>query len=324
MLRLLLALCLLIAGCSNPDPLTHQTRYMMGTLVEFSLYGAKRSTAESAINAAAEEMTRVEKLFTTHHASPVAQFNRGKGALPDEVAQLLVISEQIRQQSGGAFHIGLGALNRVWGFSDDQATNRTLPTLKQVAALLPPAQCVVKKDGEWQLVDRRCQLDFGGIAKGYAIDRGIAVLQAHHIRNAIINAGGDMRIIGQRGDKKWRIGIRHPRQADQVVATLELAGDISVVTSGDYERFVIRDGRRYHHILDPSTGEPAMRAMSATVISPHSATLADGWSTALFVRGRAGLNPLQQAGMIGLVVDRYGKIDSSPAMRQWMVPHGKR
>jgi len=323
MSRLFLALYLLIAGCSSPDPLTHQTRYMMGTLVEFSVYGVEENSADDAIAAAATEMGRVETLFTSQRASPVTQFNHGNGDLPDEVAQLLVVSEQIRQQSGGAFHIGLGALNRAWGFSDDQSSSRALPSAKQIADLLPPAQCVVKERGKWQRTDPICQLDFGGIAKGYAIDRGIAVLKAHHIRNAIINAGGDMRIIGRRGDRKWRIGIRHPRHADQVIATLELAGDISVVTSGDYERFVIQHGRRYHHILDPATGMPAMRAMSSTVVG-SSAAVADGWSTALFVRGRAGLQPLQQAGLAGLVVDRYGTLHTSPTMQQWMVTHAQR
>ncbi len=316
---LLIIALLLLAGCSNPDPLTRQTRYMMGTLVEFSIYGVDNTEAEQAIAAAAEAMRRTEAQFTTHRPSPVTRFNRGEGELPAEVGQLLQLSEQIRRHSHGAFHPGLGALNHAWGFSDDLPDDRPLPTPRQVAALLPPGRCVTQTDGKWRLTDPRCQLDFGGIAKGYAIDRGIAALKAHHIANAIIDAGGDMRILGRHGQRKWRIGIRHPRHADQVIATLALAGDISVVTSGDYERFIIRNGRRYHHILDPATGMPAMRAMSATVIAP-SAALADGWSTALFVLGAAGLKPLQQAGLAGLVVDRYGTVHRSPAFQQWIVP----
>jgi len=318
MYRFLIFSILLLTSCGNGDDLTQQTRYMMGTLVDFSIYGVDSSLANRAIVAAANEMDRVEKIFTTHHPSPVTMFNHGEGALPKEVAQLLRLSEQIRQQSGGAFHPALGALNHAWGFSDDKSNHRPLPTAKQIAALLPPAQCVRLKQKRWHLTDRRCQLDFGGIAKGYAIDRGIAILKAHHIANAIINAGGDMRIIGQRGARKWRVGIRHPRDASRVVATLELAGDISVVTSGDYERFVIIDGHRYHHILDPSNGEPAMRAMSATVVA-RSAARADGWSTALFVLGKRGLLPLQQAGLAGLMVDSYGTIHTTPSMQQWIV-----
>ncbi|MDQ6963714.1 MAG: FAD:protein FMN transferase [Mariprofundales bacterium] len=315
--HLLLTLCLLLTGCSSADQTTHQTRYMMGTLVEFSIYGADEERADAAITAAAAEMERINHLFTTHSDSPVTRFNRGERSLPDEVSKLLQISEQIRQQSGGAFNPWLGALNRAWGFSDDLPDNRPLPSARQITTLLPPDSCRTEGAPNKQLHNRRCQLDFGGIAKGYAIDRGIATLKAHNIRNAIINAGGDMRIIGSHGDRAWRIGIRHPRRAEQVIATLRLAGDISVVTSGDYERFIIRDGRRYHHILDPATGEPARGTMSSSVVA-KSATLADGWSTALFVLGRAGLQRVERAGLAGLVVDSYGRVYSSSGMQRWM------
>ena len=105
------------------------------------------------------------------------------------------------------------------------------------------------------------------------------------ISNAIINAGGDIRLIGSHGKRPWRIGIRHPRYKGEVIETLELEGDVAVVTSGDYERFYIFEGQRYHHIINPATGWPAEKSQSATVIAPN-ATLADAWSTALFIMGK--------------------------------------
>jgi len=313
---------LLLSGCHPADPLVTQTRYMMGTLVEFSIYGVEQDQADAAIAAAANEMARVEDLFTVSHPSPVTRFNRGRfnggrGTLPPEVGRLLAQAEQIRLASHGAFHPALGGLEQLWGFSENGHAPH-LPAAGAVARALPPSACVLRVQGRWRLLDPRCRLEFGAIAKGYAIDRGIAVLKAHHIGNAIINAGGDMRLLGSHGERPWRIGVRHPRQADAVVVTLALRGDISVVTSGDYERFFIEKGVRYHHILDPATGYPARRAMSSTVIADN-ATIADGWSTALFVLGAKGLPLLAQHGMTGMVVDAYGAIHQGAGMKRWIV-----
>ncbi|MDX8409685.1 MAG: FAD:protein FMN transferase [Mariprofundales bacterium] len=313
----LIVLGLLLAACHPADPLLTQTRYMMGTLVEFSIYGVDKAQADAAIVAAAAAMAQVEAQFTVSHDSPVTRFNQGKGALPAEVGAVLAQAEMIRHQSGGAFHPALGGVEALWGFSG-QGHAPHLPTAAAIARALPPAACVRKVKGKWQLLDLRCRLEFGAIAKGYAIDRGIAVLKAHHIANAIINAGGDMRILGSHGDRPWRIGVRHPRQADAVVATLALRGDISVVTSGDYERFFIEKGVRYHHILDPVTGYPAQRAISATVVADN-ATQADGWSTALFVLGAKGLPLLAKHGMAGMVVDADGKVHQTAGMKRWLI-----
>jgi FAD:protein FMN transferase len=127
------------------------------------------------------------------------------------------------------------------------------------------------------------QIDLGAYAKGYAVDRAIAHLRGVGITNALVNAGGNLRAIGRRGGRPWRIGIRRPRSAG-VLATLELGEDESVLTSGDYERFFMYDGKRYHHILDPRTGYPAQGAMAATVIC-RGAAEGDAAATALVVTG---------------------------------------
>ncbi|HKI61198.1 MAG TPA: FAD:protein FMN transferase, partial [Mariprofundaceae bacterium] len=175
------------------------------------------------------------------------------------------------------------------------------------------------QDNNWIRTDARCMLDFGAIAKGYAIDRGIAILRKHGIQNAIINAGGDIRIIGSHDGKPWRIGLRHPRNKGEVLGTLSLVGDISIVTSGDYERYFDYKGKRYHHILNPQTGFPATASQSATVLA-QEATLADAWSTALFVRGESGLPIMSQLGYAALTVDRQGRIHMNKAMKDIFNP----
>jgi thiamine biosynthesis lipoprotein len=157
-------------------------------------------------------------------------------------------------------------------------------------------------------------VDLGAIAKGYAIDRAAEVLRRAGIESAAINAGGDIRLIGDHGARPWRIAIQHPRDSARPLATLELA-DAAVVTSGDYERFFEQDGVRYHHIFDPRTGYPAGRCQSVTVVAP-SAALADALSTAVFVLGpEEGFALLQRFPEAeGLIVAADGTPQASPGL----------
>lgn len=318
MFRLLIVIITaLSAACSSPSDI-HETRFIMGTLVEFTIAGSEQNRAETAVTAAASEMQRIEDLFTIYGevANSVKAFNASPPntlvQLDDEVAALLDMALEIKQQSNGAFDPALGGLNLLWSFSLPDAPVSP-PPAQAIKEAVPPVHCIEKRKGGWIRIDSRCYLDFGAIAKGYAIDRGIAVLQKNGIVNAIINAGGDIRLIGRHGEKPWRIGIRHPRDKGEVIATLELEGDVSVVTSGDYERYFTYNGQRYHHILNPKTGWPATASKSATVIAPN-ATLADAWSTALFVTGKEGMPLMNNMNYAALLVDQKGKIIRNKAM----------
>jgi len=306
-------LLLLLAACSAPADI-HETRFIMGTLVKFTIDGGDSDQAASAIAAAAVEMQRIEDDFTIYgtHPNAVKAFNTSKPGtlvtLPDEVSSVLSIALNVKQQSHGAFNPALGKLNLLWGFSKDPPSSSP-PSGQSIQSSIPPAHCIEKHASQWLRTDPRCLLDFGGIAKGYAIDRGIAILRQHGIHNAIINAGGDIRLIGSHGKRPWRIGIRHPRHKNDVIASLELQGDVSIVTSGDYERFYIYEGKHYHHLIDPKTGWPSNKAQSATVIAAN-ATLADAWSTALFIRGAEGVNDIRNGthkNMQALLIDQHGK-----------------
>lgn len=318
MFRLLIVIITaLSAACSSPSDI-HETRFIMGTLVEFTIADSEHDQAEKAVTAAAIEMQRIEDLFTIYGegANSVKSFNASPPntlvKLDDEVAALLEMALEIKQQSNGAFDPALGGLNLLWSFSLPDSPSSP-PPAQAIKKAVPPVHCIEKRKGGWIRMDSRCHLDFGAIAKGYAIDRGIAALQKHGIVNAIINAGGDIRLIGRHGEKPWRIGIRHPREKGEVIATLELEGDVSVVSSGDYERYFVYNGQRYHHILNPKTGWPATASQSATVIAPN-ATLADAWSTALFIPGKDGMVLMNNMNYAALLVDHKGKIIHNEAM----------
>ena len=306
--RSLLFTLLLLTACSGPSDV-HETRFLMGTLVDYTVSGVDQDKAEQAISAAADEMQRIEDTFTIYGYQPnaVKAFNKEAPntpvTLPDEVSYVLGIALHVQQQSGGAFDPALGGLNLLWGFSLDPPP-ASPPSADAIRAAVPPSHCIRRSGAQWLRTDRRCQLDFGGIAKGYAIDRGIEVLRQHGITNAIINAGGDLRLIGSHGKRPWRIGIRDPRKPGGVLAELDLKGDKSIVTSGDYERFFIYQGKRYHHILSPKTGWPAMQNQSTTVMAP-SAMLADAWSTALFVNATP---PERPSSVLLMRVDKAGHI----------------
>ena len=318
MARFLIAtLVLILSACSSPADI-RETRFIMGTLVEFTVVKGEHDhdTVDAAISAAANEMQRIEDAFTIYGDQPnaVKAFNatapNTPTILPDEVDELLALSLVIMRQSNGAFNPALGQLNLLWGFSGEGMPSSP-PTTEAIRQALPPSHCFERhdtKDGQksWIRTHQKCQLDFGAIAKGYAIDQGINILRDHGITDAIINAGGDIRLIGTHGKRAWRIGIRHPRQQGEVIETLNLQGDISIVTSGDYERFYIYNDKRYHHLMNPQTGWPARLSQSATVIA-SSAALADAWSTALFIQGVAGIKLQKKANQQALIVDNMGE-----------------
>lgn len=321
----MLGLLLLLGGCTAQQRDVHESRFIMGTLVQFTVSGASEDRALAAIRAAADEMQRIEDVFTIYGDKPnvVKAFNASRPgtlvSLPEEVNRLLVDSLDVQQQSGGAFTPLIGSLSLLWGFSLPQPPGSP-PSADAIASARSGVRRgqLVRAGDDWKRLSDQTMLDFGAIAKGYAIDRGMEMLRAHGIANAILDAGGDLRVIGEHGGKPWRIGLRDPRHNGEALGWFEASGDISIVTSGDYERFFIYRGRRYQHILDPATGLPADKSRSATVIA-HSATLADAWSTALFVLGVDGLPLLEKRGMQGVLVDAQGKLHQ--AGRKLLVFH---
>ncbi len=289
-LRVLIALSLLVS-CQSQVEDVKETRLLLGTVVTFTVAGVPEDVALQAITQAVAAMQGVENHFTTHGdvLNTVKTFNQAAAGeavqLDADVDTLLQQSITYWQQTQGAFDPTLGDLNRRWGFSGDVAPTQALSKAEVKKSLARSGVDHIRRIAPrtWVKDKAGIQLDFGAIAKGLAIDKGIAKLQDLGIEHTIINAGGDMRILGDHNGQAWRIAIRHPRQ-DTALGWLDVSADVSIVTSGDYERFFISQGKRYHHIINPKTGFPAVQSVSVTVQAP-TAMQADALSTALFILG---------------------------------------
>jgi FAD:protein FMN transferase len=205
-------------------------------------------------------------------------------AVSGETYELVRKSVEISAETGGCFDITFAALSRLWDYKDK---NFITPAGTAVAALLPlVGSGNIKLDPAAQSIAfarHGMKIGLGAIAKGYAVERGIDVFRKNGIRSAIVEAGGDLQVMGSRGSRPWITGLRDPRR-DSILLTIDLRDLDAVATSGDYERFVMRDGVRYHHIIDPRTGYPTKTFSSVTVISKN-AVLSDAYATAIFVMG---------------------------------------
>ncbi|ALC18260.1 thiamine biosynthesis lipoprotein ApbE [Desulfuromonas soudanensis] len=265
-----------------------RSRIIMGTVVEITVLGKTAGEASAAIDEAFAVMARIEALMTPHDpASDVARLSGALSALEvsAETAEVVALGERVAAASDGAFDMALGRLKELWGVEGEAPR---VPTSAEIdAALEGTGVGDLIRDGQ-TIVKRSPDLavDLGGIAKGYAVDRAAAVLRRAGVKSAAINAGGDIRLLGDRNGRPWRIGIQHPREDGRLLATLSL-GPTAVVTSGDYERYFEVGGVRYHHLFDPATGYPSRRCQSVTVVA-ESAALADALATAAFVLGPEG------------------------------------
>jgi thiamine biosynthesis lipoprotein len=242
----------------------------------------------------------------------------GGFAASADMAGLLRRSQQVATATGGAFDPGVGTLVELWGFNDGSEPPLRPPTDAAIATALAVSGSVLdlKFDGN-RLSGRTAEytLDLGGIAKGAAVDRIAEQLGALGVTPALINAGGDLRVVGAPTDREWRIGIQAPRGRGLLGSVLLNAGE-AAFSSGDYERYFESDGERLHHILDPRTGRPAMHTRAVTVIADDGST-ADAAATGLFVAGPAEWQAMaSRLGIeLALRVDADGSIEMTPAMR---------
>lgn len=317
-----LAALVLLAGCSAPPP-EQETQFLaLGTLVDVSLYGVPPQQARK-LNAGLHR--RLDAFTDRWRASgngALGQINAAldRGERPHVAAGMLPAmrrAQALSKASGGRFQPALGRLIRLWGFDREERPPGPPPAPAAIARLVDSHPDIADLDfthDEIRGAGPAVQLDFGAFAKGLAVDRAIAWLRSQGVTNAIVNAGGDLRAIGRHGERAWRIGIRHPRQSGYL-ASLEVEGDESVFTSGDYERYFDYRGRRYHHILDPATGYPSRGFTSVTVIADSGAR-GDAAATALMVAGPAHWRDVARTMQVDAVmaVDSAGKIHETEAM----------
>jgi thiamine biosynthesis lipoprotein len=324
---LFLALCVALCGVSCAKQPAHEikrTILKFGTLIDVTLFDVEPSLAQKALDQIEANFNQYHADWTSWQDSPLTRINQklasGQPAqVPTSILPLIQQSQILSQSSHGLFNPGINQLISLWQIHRSDDPDICPPEHQAILEWLQtkPAMDDLQLDGP-QLSSRNpaVQFNFGAFAKGYAIDLCFDYLQSLGIKNAVINAGGDLSVRGQHGDRPWRIGIRHPRE-DGTIAWLEARDQESIFTSGDYERFYEYKGQRYHHILDPRTGYPAKGSTSVTVIHNNAGT-ADAAATALFVAGPGQWQEIAQSMGIEYVmlIDTKGIIHMTAKMAE--------
>lgn len=283
-----LCMGIILNACNGSgDQPARRTQLIMGTLVEITVSHSNTEIIETVTTQAFDEMKRIEQLMSTYLPdSEISRINRaaGKKAIPVSPEVEEVIREGIfwSEQSGGAFDITVEPLVQLWDFDGEKEIIPGKNTLRKTASLVNYKNIEIK-DHTVRLKKRGMAINVGGLAKGYAVDRAISLLRGK-VSNGLVNAGGDLFAFGQKNKQDpWTIGLQHPRKPQDLLAAFAVKNQ-AIATSGDYQRYFIKDGIRYHHIFDPKTGRPVRLMISATLITMEVMD-ADAMATAVFVMG---------------------------------------
>ncbi len=291
----------------------------MGTEVSVYLWHDDEASGQEAVNAVFHEVARINNLMSTYiPESMMSEINRHAAQRPvevdDELFTLITRSLDISSLTRGAFDITFDSVGQHYDFREgrrpDEATLSA--ELPRIDYRLVEADRV---EGTIRFLAEGVRINLGGIAKGYTVERGIEILRRHGVAHARVTAGGDTRLLGDRRGEPWMVGVQNPRDSEQLAVTIPLENE-AISTSGDYERFFIEEGERYHHIIEPSTGQPASEVRSVTIIGPD-AVLTDALSTSVFVMGvDQGLRLIATLpDYEGIVIDSQGKMFYSDGLQ---------
>jgi FAD:protein FMN transferase len=291
---------------------------IMGTAIHVELWGDDARAAERAIDAVMAEMHRIDRLMSPYKSdSELSRINRDAGRKPVAVgAELFGLIERslhFSKLSDGAFDITFASVGHLYDYRsgvapDAAALERARQAIGWQHLQLDAGKRTVRfgRDG--------MRIDLGGFAKGYVVDTSIAILKRLGVEHAVVAAGGDSHVMGDRRGRPWSIAIRDPRDAKRVVAVLPLR-DTSISTSGDYERYFERDGVRHHHLIDPKTGASPRSVRSVTILADDGLT-SEGLSKCLFVLGlERGMRLVESLpGVDAVVVDAAGALHFSSGL----------
>jgi FAD:protein FMN transferase len=291
---------------------------LMGTRVSVELWADDEVRGRELVAEVMREYVRFDEAMSTYKpTSEISDVNAHAAEAPmeigDELFGLVERSLALSAASGGAFDITYDSVGYLYDFRARQR-----PTDSEIDARLPAVDyrhvVLDRARGTIFYKAKGVRINLGGIAKGYVVERAAAMLRTSGVEHALLNAGGDTRVIGDRRGQPWIVGIRHPRVADEVVTRLPLV-DEAISTSGDYERYFEENGQRYHHIINPATGRPTEGILTVTVIGPDG-TLTDGLDTAIFVLGvERGLELIEAyPDYETIIVDAAGKVAYSKGL----------
>ncbi|QDX82954.1 thiamine biosynthesis protein ApbE [Denitratisoma sp. DHT3] len=342
----------LLAACGRHEVI-NQESFVFGTRVQVLVWGETEDRARAAIGRVQQEFDRLHRTYHAWQPSELTALNEAIAAgrphrVSPELAQLITDAQALAQRGDSLFDPGIGRLIELWGFHDDTFTPR-LPDPAQLDALrkarpsiadlrllpcdtpdktqapqhnqhAPSPSAAAREEEAWCVSSRNREvaLDFGGYLKGVALDRAAAILGRLGIRNALINIGGNILALGQKGDTPWRVGIQHPRGAGPL-ASLDLRAGEAIGTSGDYQRYFELDGKRYCHLIDPNSGRPATATQSLSILippGPQAGMWSDAASKPLFIAGGDWPKLAQNMGLAQVLrVDAAGRIEVSRDMK---------
>jgi thiamine biosynthesis lipoprotein len=281
-----------LQSCSQTS-LYQSKHYVFGTIVDISIYGESDKKAEEATQAILKEFTRLHNSLHAWKKSELTNLNESIAKnkpyrnASTELIEIIKDAKILENTSNHLFNPAIGELIDYWGFHQDEF-NPIHPDPSKIKTLVErnPSLGQVRISGSTiSSTNAHVKIDLGGYAKGYALDQASKILHDHHIKNALINIGGNIIAIGQHGNKPWRVGIQDPR-GSQAIAKLDLLDGWAIGTSGDYQRYFMMDGVRYCHLIHPFTGFPVQGVYSVTVLiepAQNAGTLSDVLSKPLFI-----------------------------------------
>jgi thiamine biosynthesis lipoprotein len=282
-----LVLAVLLAPSAAHAEWISRSESIMGTSCSVELWSDDRARGEAAITSVFDDMKRIDRLMSTwKEDTEISEVNREAGKHPVKVSEELfrLLQESVRysQLTHGAFDITYASVGYLYDFRarvhpDQKAIDEALPGINWRHMVLDEKNFTVR------FMRPGMRIDLGGIAKGHSVDKGIEILKKLGITRAMVNAGGDTRIIGDRFGKPWVVGIRDPDHEGRTFLRMPLT-DTAFSTSGDYERYFDEDGKRFHHIIDPKTGDSARKCRSVTIIAA-TATRTDALTKSVFIMG---------------------------------------
>ncbi len=319
------ALILLLSACGKKQ-LYQEQGFVFGTLVDVTVYGEAETNAKQAV---AEVMQEFQRLHTMLHAwqpSELSEMNEAFAqgdsvAVSAELATLLQDATKISQQSQSLFNPAIGGLIALWGFHADEfkALQPDETKISEWVKANPQMSDISIVRGRAQSKNKSVQVDLGGYAKGYALDRAVAILHKRGIHNALVNIGGNVIALGQHGKRPWRVGIQHPRKSG-ALASLDLQDGEAIGTSGDYQRYFMIGDVRYCHLINPRSGYPMQGVQAVTILThgAHAGVLSDAASKPLFISGAHGWRAAATQMNLpeAMLVDAQGVIHLTSALQK--------
>lgn len=320
-------LLFLLNGCARNETIYRTQGHVFGTRVEVSIYGQSQQRANELAAMVLKEFDRLHHKFHAWQPSALTALNdaiaRGEPYQADaEMVDILKAATMLAESSDNLFNPAVGRLIRLWGFQSSEIKPQS-PNMAEIRRLAAanPRMTDLRFDGTViSSHNKTVMLDLGGYAKGYALDRAAQILRAEGVKAALINVGGNMLAIGRPGNRAWTVGIQDPR-GEGSIAAVELQDNEAIGTSGDYQRYFMKDGKRRPHIIDPRTGETTDLVASVSIIisgGKDVGTRSDGHSKPLFVAGPEHWQAM--AARLGLkevmLIDSKGNVEMTPAMRE--------